>query len=365
MKVLALSSYGVLAGAELSLAEFLAHRPAGVEATAFLVEDGPLRRHLEGIGIPASAPEHDYDGRPGPGAIARFTRELRPVLRRERPDVVWATGLKAATLAVPACRLARTPLVWHKVDFSLDDRIAKPLAAAVNAVVGVSNAVTEALGERLRRRRVLGVVGPPVRLPSDARVTPAGDPPAIGTLGRLIPIKGHEHIIRAGAELSGEFPAIRVILAGDGSPDFPDEPSRLRALGDELGLGERLELTGYTGDVLGVLARLTVFVNATFRDEHGFGWEGLSGSMLEASWTGLPVVAALGGGTAEGVLDGATGTLVERADGRLIARACAPYLRDPALAARTGDAGRAFTRENFAPQVAAQRLFAMLGEAAR
>ncbi|MCW2991625.1 MAG: hypothetical protein JWM73_2219, partial [Solirubrobacterales bacterium] len=71
MKVLAVSSYGVLAGAELSLAQFLAHRPAGVEATALLVEDGPLRAHLEGLGVPAEGVD-GLDGRPGPAAMARF-----------------------------------------------------------------------------------------------------------------------------------------------------------------------------------------------------------------------------------------------------------------------------------------------------
>ena len=64
MKVLAVSSYGVLAGAELSLAEFVAHRPAGVDVAALLVEDGPLRAHLEGIGIAAEGCD-GFDGPPG------------------------------------------------------------------------------------------------------------------------------------------------------------------------------------------------------------------------------------------------------------------------------------------------------------
>lgn len=357
MKVLAVSSYGVLAGAELSLIEFLAHRPAGIEASALLVEDGPLRERLESIGVPAEGAA-GLDGRPGPAAMAAFTRQLRAVLRRERPDVVWATGLKAATMAVPACRLTRVPLVWHKVDFSLDAKLTRPLGAAVNGVIGVSHAVTEALGPRLRRRRVLGVVGPPVRLPDEARVEPATDPPAIGTLGRLIPIKGHEHIIRAGARLG-----VKVVLAGDGSPDYPEWPAHLRALAEAEGAD--VDFTGFSTDVLGTLARMTVFVTATYRDEHGFGWEGLSGAMLEASWAGLPLVAARGGGTAEGLVDGETGTLVERADSELIAAAAVPYLRDPEHARRTGEAGRAFAREHFAPERASARLFALLERATR
>lgn len=364
MKVLAISSYGVLAGSELSLAEFVAHRPADVEVTVLLVEDGPLGDALEQAGVAVVRPGGAYGGQPGPRAIAGFTRELRAVLRRERPDVVWATGLKAATLAIAACRLGRVPLVWHKVDFSLDEKLARPLAAAVNHVVGVSHAVTEALGPRLKARRVLGVVGPPVRLPDSLRVEPATAPPAIGTLGGLVPIKGHEHIIRAGARLSEEFGDLRVVLAGGGSPVYPGEEARLRALGADLGLGERLELLGFQTDIVAVLRRMTVFVTATYRDEHGFGWEGLSGAMLEASWAGLPLVAAAGGGTAEGLLPGVTGTLVDHADPVLIAAAAAPYLRDPELARRTGEAGAAFARERFAPGVAAARLFDLLARAA-
>lgn len=363
MRVLAISSYGVLAGAELSLAKFVEHRPPHVEVEAVLVEDGPLRERLGDLGVGVWSAGAEYDGPPGPRAVVGFTRRLTRVLARSRPDVVWATGLKAAALAAPAARLARVPVVWHKVDFSLDHRIALPLGAAVSGVVGVSHAVTEALGP-LRARRVLGVVGPPVRLPDAARVEPAFSPPAIGTLGRLEPIKGHERIVRAAALLSEELPDLRVILAGADSPDHPGFRERMRALGDELGLGDRLELPAFTPDVLSILGRLTVFLTATYRDRRGFGWEGLSGAMLEASWVGLPVVAARGGGTAEGILPGVTGTLVDEADPRLLARAAAPYLRDPELARATGEAGRAFARERFAPPAASRHLHELLARAA-
>jgi glycosyltransferase involved in cell wall biosynthesis len=361
MKVLAVSSYGALGGGELSLAEFLVHRPADVEAVALLVEDGPLRAHLVRRGVPTWA-AHGYDGRPSPIQLGRFTRSLLHLLESTDPDVVWATGLKAASMAVPACRLAGVPVVWHKVDFSLDAKFARPLAAAVDGVVSVSAAVAEALGPALRRRRLLGVVGPPVRLPPDLRVVPNEREPTIGTMATLTPIKGQRHIIEAAGALLGEFPDLRVVLAGAPSQDYSTYPDELRALADDLGLGERLELTGFVEDVTEMLERMTVFVNATYRDERGFGWEGLSGAMLEASWAGLPVVATRGGGTPEGLVDGSTGTLVEPADPAGIARAAAPYLRDRALARVTGEAGRRFTRARFAPDVAATRLFQEIGK---
>ncbi|HWX44317.1 MAG TPA: glycosyltransferase family 4 protein [Solirubrobacteraceae bacterium] len=361
MKVLAVSSYGALGGGELSLAEFLVHRPTNVEPVALLVEDGPLRSHLVRRGVPTWA-AHGFDGRPSPIQLGRFTRALLGLLESTDPDVVWATGLKAAYLAVPACRFAGVPVVWHKIDFSLDAVLTRPLAAAVNGVVGVSAAVAEALGPTLRRRRLLAVVGPPVRLALDLRIAPNEREPTIGTMATLTPIKGQRHIIEAAGILLGEFPDLRVVLAGNSSPDHPTYPGELRALADSLGLGERLELTGFVKDVAQTLGRLTVFVNATYRDEQGFGWEGLSGAMLEASWAGLPVVATRGGGTPEGLVDGSTGTLVEPADPAGLAHAIAPYLRDRVLARATGEAGWRFTRERFAPDVAATRLFGALGE---
>jgi glycosyltransferase involved in cell wall biosynthesis len=361
MKVLAVSSYGALGGGELSLAEFLVHRPPDVEAMALLVEDGPLRAHLVQQGVPVWA-AHGYDGRPSPQQLGRFTRSLRDLLTWSAPDVVWATGLKAAYMAVPACRLAHVPVVWHKVDFSLDAVLARPLAAAVSGVVSVSEAVAAALGPALRRRRLLAVVGPPVRLAPELHVVPNGREPTIGTMATLTPIKGQRHIVEAAGMLLEEFPDIQVVLAGGPSPDHPSYPDELGALAARLGLGGRVALTGFVEDVTEVLGRLTVFVNATYRDERGFGWEGLSGAMLEASWAGLPVVATRGGGTPEGLVDGSTGTLVEPADPAGLARAVAPYLRDHELARAAGAAGRRFTRERFAPDVAAARLFSALGE---
>lgn len=361
IRVLAISSYGVLGGAELALDAFAAHRPGGVDVRVLLVTDGPIRERLAARGVRVAA-AHGMAGPPDLSRVARFTRALVADLRRDRPDVVWAIGQKGALLAVPACRALGVPLVWHKVDFSWDGWLVWPLAGAVDGVVAVSRAVTEALG-RWRARRLLEVVGVPIALPEELHVTPAVDPPAIGTLARLHPYKGAPHMLRAAALLSDEFPTLRVVLAGGPVPEYPDHPAELRALASELGLDGRVEMPGFVDDVPSVLRGLTVFVNATHEHE-GFGKEALSGSMLEASWAGLPVVAPRLGGNAEGLVEGVSGTLVDRADPEALAAALRPYLRDPALAARAGEAGRVFARERFRPAAAAGRLFGALERAA-
>ena len=361
MRVLAISSYAVLGGAELHLAAFAEFRPPDVEIEVLILDEGPLAERLAALGIP-TATAHGYAGRPDWRRLARFTRAFVRVLRRSPPDVVWANGQKAALLAAPACRLLGVPVVWHKLDFSHDRRLGLALGIACNGVVGVSHAVLGALGP-LRTRRTLGVAGVPIRLPKDAVAQPDRERPVIGSLARLVPYKGLHHIIEAAAALREEFPEIRVILAGSPAREYPDYRDRLLKLARALDLADRVELPGFVEDPRGLLERFSVFVSATYRDEDGFGLEGLAGAVLEASWIGIPVVATRAGGTLESVRHGLTGTLVDDAEG--LAPAIAAYLRDPALAERTGAAGREFTHPRFAPGMTAERLFAMLRSVAR
>src|SRR4051794_20258604 len=114
MRVLAISSYGGLGGSELATADFIVHRPAGVDVDALLVTGGALEGVLD---VPTRV-AHGFEGRPGPREAARFSRALYPLLRGQRYDVVWAVASKAAMLALPAARAAGVPLVWHKVDFA-------------------------------------------------------------------------------------------------------------------------------------------------------------------------------------------------------------------------------------------------------
>jgi glycosyltransferase involved in cell wall biosynthesis len=187
----------------------------------------------------------------------------------------------------------------------------------------------------------------------------------IGTLARLVPYKGHHLIIEAAARLSEEFPGLRTVLAGGEASEYPGYRDELVSLARSRGLADRVELPGFVRPVDQLLRELTVFVNATYRDTDGFGLEGLSGAMLEASWAGVPVVATRGGGTAEGVLDGRTGTLVDHPDPRELAAAIAPYLRDAELREQTGREARTFTHLRFAPAAVADRLYAALADIAR
>ena len=94
------------------------------------------------------------------------------------------------------------------------------------------------------------------------------------------------------------------------------------------------------------------------------GWgldvEGLGIALLEASASGLPVVAGRSGGAPETVQDGRTGHIVDGRDRQALVEALAALLADPGRAAALGAAGRAWMRAEWGWSTRAARLSALL-----
>ena len=349
---------GELGGAELALWTYLRHLPPHWRTAALLLAPGPLEAMLAELGIPVTV--LPVVGRPSIPEAATLQRRLAGELRARAPSVILATGLKPATLCALPARAARVKLVWHKVDLTYDRHLTPTLSRLCRAVIPISAAV----GESVPPARRLPAVPPPVRLPESFRVSPSRPPATLGSLGRLVPYKGHHHVIEAAGLLRGEFPEIRVTIAGGAAREAPDYPERLRETARALGLEDRVTFTGHVDRVEPVLEDLTMLVNATYRDEKGVGLEGLGASVIEAGWAGLPVVATRGGGIGEGLLDGVSGLLVPPGRPELLAGAVRRYLADPEAAGAAGEAGARHTRERFRPAEVSERLFGLLEEVA-
>jgi glycosyltransferase involved in cell wall biosynthesis len=334
VRVLFVASDGAPGGAELALDTHIAHLPPGVEGHGLVLSPGPIAAMLEAhLGRPVAVA--GLAGRPALPAALAFQRALASTLRRLRPDVVLATGIKAAMLSALPGRRTGVPVVWYKVDFSRDE-LARPLALLCAGVVPVSDAVAEAVPEARR----LPVVPPPVRLDPAFRVGPDRPPATLGSVGRLVPYKGHDDVIAAAELLRDRFPQVRVVIAGTGDavPRSASVP---------------VELLGHVTEIERVYERLTVLVQATYRDAHGFGREGYGLAAAEASWAGLLVIATTGGG-------GELGRLVPPRDPAAIAAAAARYLSDPDAARAAGATGARLARERLSPAPLAERLVAAL-----
>lgn len=150
--------------------------------------------------------------------------------------------------------------------------------------------------------------------------------------GILHPNKGNDRILRALAAMRSELPSLRYLLVGDG-PDMP----RLRALVEELALGDIVQLTGWLpgrADVNRALNAgdigLVMRVGNASDDFH------MTGALVHAMACGLPILAARLGGVSEVVSDNRNGFLFDPACGEEFRRRLAELAGDPALRARLG-----------------------------
>jgi phosphatidylinositol alpha-1,6-mannosyltransferase len=127
------------------------------------------------------------------------------------------------------------------------------------------------------------------------------------------------------------------VLVGEGP-----HRSRLEEVTAELGLGNLVHFAGRATD--DELARwyqsADVFAMCSEERPREGAVEGFGIAFLEASASGLPVVATNSGGIPDAVADGETGLLVPPGHVAAVSQALRRLLDDPALAARMGDAGR-------------------------
>jgi hypothetical protein len=164
--------------------------------------------------------------------------------------------------------------------------------------------------------------------------SPASEPPSVEPLvlsvGNLIPVKGHDLLIRAVASLAPEFPALTLEIIGDGP-----ERSQLQMLAQQLHVADRVRLLRRQSrhQVAAAMRRCTVFALPS-------RYEGLGCVYLEAMSAGKPAIGCRGQGIAEIIRHGFNGFLVGPDNEKELTLALGMLLRDAALRRRLGDAAR-------------------------
>lgn len=352
MRVLFALSVGDVSGCELATVTTLRDRPADVECSAILLSPGPLAEELDRIGVENSSLASRSTS---PLGRIKLAAALDTAVAALRPDIVYASGNKAAMLAVPSSRLRRIPLVWQKCDSRYDRRGARLLALQCRRVVAVSHSC----GAVVPFDR-LSVVYPPVRLGREFKVSPDRPSAVIGAVGRLDPWKGHVDLIAATAILSREIPDIRLVIRGTEAPYARGYHQTLRRVAGAYEIESRVDIRLTTARLEEFLSQLTVLAGASYVDSRGRGGEAFGLALAEASWAGLPVVATRVGGVPEHVSDGETGVLVPQRRPDRLASALRRVLTDPDWARKLGETGAERARARFAPDVISHQLFEQL-----
>ena len=184
-----------------------------------------------------------------------------------------------------------------------------------------------------------------------------GGAPVVTCVSRLVARKGQDQLIRVLPQLRARVPGTRLLLAGDG----PDA-ARLHRLADVQGVAEHVVFTGAVpaAELPAHHAVGDVFALPCRTRGGGLDVEGLGIVLLEASASGLPVVAGDSGGAPETVREGETGHVVGGRDTGALADALAGLLAEPERARRMGTAGREWMLRDWALPALVQRLRGLL-----
>lgn len=325
------SSHARHGGSERYLERLLGELGPGWVRSIVTLEDGPMVERLRAAGwrvyvVPTGARLSLLSG----------ARRLRRHLRRTRPQVVHANGVKAALV----CSLAGARPVWVKHDFSWDGWPARLIGLRCTEVVGVSPAVVEVFRTMPRIRtsvvptgvRVAAVDRAAARAAVRSLVRADADGehhPVVTLVGRFHPVKGHLDLLAAAPADAA------VLFVGDADPSTADHAARVRAAADG-----RAVLAVGRDDALALLAGSDVAVLPS-------GPEGFGLVAVEAMAVGTPVVAYAAGALPDVVGD--AGVLVPPGNVAALADALRRVLDDEALRERLVAAGHKRARTLFDP----------------
>lgn len=337
-------------------------RGAGFDVTVIASPGASLERvgAREGVGVVEVDMARDPAPRRDLGSLARLTRALRTL----DPGIVIASTPKAGLLGMLAARALAVPRRIYllrglrleteqgarRTILSATERIASACAhdvvcvseslraAAVSGGLvsprkacvlghGSSNGVDVARFDLTERAAEIEALRKSLRL--EGRTV-------IGFIGRISRDKGIAALLSALAAVRREHPEVALLFVG---ADFAgDTDAELYALLQ--GAGDSVRTVPHVDDPAPYYGLMRVLAFPSLR-------EGFPNVPLEAAAAGVATVGYRATGVVDAVIDGATGTLVERGDVEGLASALRRYVGDAALAAEQGAAARRRARADF------------------
>lgn len=302
-------------------------------------------------------------------------RRAAKLLRDEQCDRVWFGAAAPLALMSPFLRKAGAERILasthgHEVGWSM-----LPGARQALRAIGDNTDVITYVSKYTRRRfaAAFGAESaleylPPAVDSETFKPDPAaraelraryglGDRPTVLCLSRLVPRKGQDVLIASIKGIRERIDGAVLVIAGGG----PYE-QKLRAMAQALGVSDHVVFTGRVPAKELAAHHTIADVFAMPCRTRGFGLdvEGLGIVFLEASATGVPVVAGDSGGAPETVREGETGKVVSGRSVDAVTDAIVDILADRDAATRMGHAGRAWVQQQWRWDLMGSRLRELL-----
>lgn len=183
------------------------------------------------------------------------------------------------------------------------------------------------------------------------------DRPTVVCVSRLMARKGQDRLIEALPLIQRQVPGVALVIVGTGP-----YRKKLEEIAKRVGVIDDVHFTGKVPQeqLAQWYAAGDVFAMPCRTRNAGWDVEGLGIVFLEASATGLAVVAGDSGGAPDAVRHGETGLVVDGNSVSDVANSVAELLLNPERATKFGQAGRRWVQQEWTWDYSFKRLSAML-----
>lgn len=290
---------------------------------------------------------------PANGALPKYTGILRALIRERGISLVHTNTNYDRTAGAFAAKLERALHVtnvhsFHSISHNVTHMFRNRWATDHFLVDGVCVKELLVREDRIAPSKI-SVVHLGVN-PDTMRRDPAKRPAirsefgfaatdvVIGNVGRLVPFKGQEYLLRAFAGSRSRHPEARLLLVGDGELREP-----LGAIAEELGVGPHVVFGGFRDDLNAVYSAFDIYAHTSVEG----GGETFPFAVLQALSQELPVVVTRVGDVAEMVEEGKNGFVLPDRDPHAVARALDELLGHREMIAAMGTRSRELLLRRF------------------
>jgi len=313
-------------GVETGTLDLAKHLVRSNHKAVVVSNGGELVKELESLGgIHYRLPVH----KKSLISIIKMVPQLVEIIKKEKIDIVHARSRVPAWIAYFAARKTHTVFITTCHGYYKKHPASEVMGWAKRVIV-LSNVIARHMiddfgvpYERIRLvPRSVDLEKFKYRSPDKKRREEFN----VGIIGRITPIKGHLHFIKAMAKVARNVARLKIWIVGDAPVSRQAYKEEIQVLVKRLGLWNCTEFLGTQRDIPEVLSNLDLLVLATVTHE-AFGRV-----IIEAQAAGVPVVATEVGGVVDIIENGKTGLLVPPADPANMAAAIIKIFKDKDLA---------------------------------
>ncbi len=335
MKVIHLISGGDTGGAKTHVHSLLTGLKAKIQVRLVCFMEGPFAQEARELGI-------DTYVIPGPNFLSALGT-LSRMVREEGFDLLHSHGARGNMMAALLSRRTHLPTVStvhsdYRLDY-LGRPISRLVYGNINTLalrklhyrIGVTDSMVDLLISRhFDPERLFSIYNgldfthcPPAMDRNEffrsVGLTADEDCVVVGIAARLNPVKDISTLIRGFAQAQAQFPALRLLIAGDG-----EEMDSLKQLAQRLGLGGTVCFAGWVSDTNSFYQAIDINTLTSISETFPY-------ALTEGARASLSTVSSKVGGVDRLIDHGVNGFLFPSGDHNALAAHLFTLARDPAL----------------------------------